>query len=135
MVSGYLFEGHLTTEPEPPPPAWLVAQNVLTNLVSSQGAEDNTTENNGVPDYLQQMMSNIEGFDGVEDISEVIEASLRVCIELFYLIPWYDELKIMDAEFVIPIYHVDLGNRRRAAETTSSFKRSGGKSTNNQRDR
>lgn len=98
MVLGYLFEGHLTVEPEPPPPAWLVAQNVLSLAISEgmiaggrshgQGTEDNsTTEGNGVPHYLQQMINNVEGFDGLEDISEVIEASLRVCFELFYPVP------------------------------------------------
>ncbi|KAG6467334.1 hypothetical protein ZIOFF_074838 [Zingiber officinale] len=67
--SRYLFEGHLTVEPEPAPPAWLVAQNLLTTLAvaqdwasvsesSSQGQEENanTTESSRaiqLPDSIE----------------------------------------------------------------------------------
>ncbi|CAA6658707.1 unnamed protein product [Spirodela intermedia] len=69
--SGYLFEGHLTVGPEPPPPAWLVAQNVLTTLAASQdwnavaessrGQRDdnsNTADGSGVPEFVQQLINN-----------------------------------------------------------------------------
>ncbi|KMS94960.1 hypothetical protein BVRB_013740 [Beta vulgaris subsp. vulgaris] len=42
---GYLFEGHLTVDQEPPQPNWLVQQNLLTALASQ--SQDNSDENMG----------------------------------------------------------------------------------------
>ncbi|CAA7394991.1 unnamed protein product [Spirodela intermedia] len=87
--SGYLFEGHLTVGPEPPPPAWLVAQNVLTTLAASQdwnavaessrGQRDdnsNTADGSGVPEFVQQLINNVPEFN-FENLETVIEASLQ----------------------------------------------------------
>lgn len=37
--SGYLFEGHLTVDPEPPQPAWLAQSNLLTTFATLAEAE------------------------------------------------------------------------------------------------
>lgn len=87
----YLFEGHLTVDQEPPPPNWLVAQNVLTALAASQdwnnGAEssngqatnDSPSEINGsqIPDNLQEFVTSVLGLANLDDIDSVIEASLQ----------------------------------------------------------
>ncbi|XP_020576193.1 E3 ubiquitin-protein ligase AIP2-like [Phalaenopsis equestris] len=90
--SRYLFEGHLTVEPEPAPPAWLVAQNLLTTLAvaqdwtataeSSQVQEENnnTTESStvaGLPATVRELMSNLQEINGFLDLENVIEASLQ----------------------------------------------------------
>ncbi|XP_074577992.1 E3 ubiquitin-protein ligase AIP2 isoform X2 [Curcuma longa] len=91
--SRYLFEGHLTVEPEPAPPAWLVAQNLLTTLAvaqdwasvsgtSSQGQEENanTTESSRLtqlPDSVRELMNNMQEIGGFLDLDNAIEASLR----------------------------------------------------------
>uniref|UniRef100_A0A1D1YCJ5 RING-type E3 ubiquitin transferase n=1 Tax=Anthurium amnicola TaxID=1678845 RepID=A0A1D1YCJ5_9ARAE len=85
----YLFEGHLTVEPEPPPPAWLVAQNVLTTLAASQdwnavaessrgqGVNNNSTnEGSRVPEFVQQLINNVPEFN-FQELESVIEASLQ----------------------------------------------------------
>lgn len=97
--SRYLFEGHLTVEPEPAPPAWLVAQNLLTSLAvaqdwasvsesSSQGQEENanTTESSRVtqlPDSVRELINNMQEIGGFLDLDNAIEASLRVRKYLF----------------------------------------------------
>ncbi|GAB2217638.1 hypothetical protein Droror1_Dr00000841 [Drosera rotundifolia] len=42
---GYLFEGHLTVDPEPPQPAWLVHQNLAASLAAT--AESSQQGSNG----------------------------------------------------------------------------------------
>ncbi|KAH0452637.1 hypothetical protein IEQ34_019936 [Dendrobium chrysotoxum] len=90
--SRYLFEGHLTIDPEPAPPAWLVAQNLLTTLAvaqdwtataeSSQVQEENSnsTEISTVPELpetVRELMSNLQEINGFLDLENVIEASLQ----------------------------------------------------------
>ncbi|PKA61172.1 E3 ubiquitin-protein ligase AIP2 [Apostasia shenzhenica] len=90
--SRYLFEGHLTVEPEPAPPAWLVAQNLLTTLAVAQdwttNAEssqvrdgtDNRIENirvADVPETVRELMNNLQEINGFLDLDNVIEASLQ----------------------------------------------------------
>ncbi|XP_078429533.1 RING/U-box superfamily protein [Wolffia australiana] len=85
----YLFEGHLTVGPEPPQPAWLVAQNVLTTLAASQDwnavaetsrsqrdGNDNGEDRSGVPEFVQQLIDNVPQFN-FENLERVIEASLQ----------------------------------------------------------
>lgn len=63
---GYLFEGHLTVDPEPPQPQWLVQSNLLTTAAtlfaaeSSQGlaAEGTTPEN--AANMLQDLLNRLE---------------------------------------------------------------------------
>ncbi|BAF25165.1 E3 ubiquitin-protein ligase AIP2 [Oryza sativa Japonica Group] len=44
----FLFEGHLTVGPEPPPPAWLVAQNLARELsILAEPSGDQGANNNG----------------------------------------------------------------------------------------
>lgn len=90
--SRYLFEGHLTVGPEPAPPAWLVAQNLLTTLAvaqdwtaaaeTSQGqeVENNATGTRTVsdlPETVRDLMSNLQEINGFLDLDNVIEASLQ----------------------------------------------------------
>ncbi|RWR95850.1 E3 ubiquitin-protein ligase AIP2 [Cinnamomum micranthum f. kanehirae] len=89
---GYLFEGHLTVEPEPPPPSWLVAQNLLTALEAAQeqntvaessqgrGEHSNTSESStgvNAPDILQQLINSMQDINDLQDLDSVIEASLQ----------------------------------------------------------
>ncbi|XP_062158878.1 E3 ubiquitin-protein ligase AIP2 [Alnus glutinosa] len=63
---GYLFEGHLTVDPEPPQPQWLVHSNLLTTAAtlfaaeSSQGpAESNNTTENAAS-LLQDLITSLD---------------------------------------------------------------------------
>ena len=91
QISGYLFEGHLTVGQEPPPPAWLVAQNLLTTLNTVQDLnalaessrsqrEDgaNVAGGSRVPDIVQQLIDNVPQFN-FENLEDAIEASMQVC--------------------------------------------------------
>ncbi|KAG0497679.1 hypothetical protein HPP92_002370 [Vanilla planifolia] len=89
--SRYLFEGHLTVGPEPAPPAWLVAQNLLTTLdvaqdwtasaESSQAPEGNNARENisavDIPETIRELMNNLREINGFLDLDNVIEASLQ----------------------------------------------------------
>ncbi|KAG2664216.1 hypothetical protein I3843_16G068200 [Carya illinoinensis] len=62
---GYLFEGHLTVDPEPPQPQWLVQSNLLTTAAtlfaaeSSQGLEENNTSTENAASLLQELMGRL----------------------------------------------------------------------------
>ncbi|KAG9457603.1 hypothetical protein H6P81_002111 [Aristolochia fimbriata] len=89
--SRFLFEGHLTVGPEPPPPAWLVAQNLLTTLATTQGqisaaessrtqGETNRTGNVGEgasSAMLEELINTMQEISGMQDLDSVIEASLQ----------------------------------------------------------
>ena len=49
MNLGYLFEGHLTVDPEPPQPQWLVQSNLLNAAASLMAAESSSTAPSRVP--------------------------------------------------------------------------------------
>ncbi|KAL7593140.1 hypothetical protein Lser_V15G33583 [Lactuca serriola] len=65
---GYLFEGHLTVDQEPPQPQWLVQSNLMTALAATMSQAE-TSENNtsdgptnlprDLMDRLQELMPNI----------------------------------------------------------------------------
>ena len=96
--SRYLFEGHLTVQPEPVPPAWLVAQNMLTTLAvaqdwasvpePSEGQEENsnateTSRRAEVPEYVRELINNMQVMGDFLDLDNVIEASLQVPFSIF----------------------------------------------------
>lgn len=64
--SGYLFEGHLTVDPEPPQPDWLVQENLLTATATllhgeSSGGEagtGNTLE--GAANLIEELVSRLD---------------------------------------------------------------------------
>lgn len=78
-------------EPEPPPPSWLVAQNLLRNLAvaedwtsipESSQSQDNNSGTEGamadqIPQAIQELLSNVTD---VLDLENVIEASLQVLL-------------------------------------------------------
>lgn len=62
---GYLFEGHLTVDPEPPQPQWLVQSNILNSMATLQEFESsgrpvdhNTIET--ASSLLGELMSNLD---------------------------------------------------------------------------
>lgn len=92
--SRFLFEGQLTVGPEPPPPRWLAAQNLLTALsVGSQASsttaessenlvhENNASEINAEGsngNILEQLENNLQGIVNLEnDLNSAIEAALQ----------------------------------------------------------
>ncbi|XP_058108719.1 E3 ubiquitin-protein ligase AIP2 [Magnolia sinica] len=87
--SRFLFEGHLTVGPEPPPPAWLVAQNFLTTFAATQerdiasessqdqGENSSTSESTRGIHALEELMNTMQEINGLQDIESVIEASLQ----------------------------------------------------------
>ncbi|XP_068666401.1 E3 ubiquitin-protein ligase AIP2-like [Aristolochia californica] len=87
----FLFEGHLTVGLEPRPPGWLVAQNLLTTLATTQeqvsAAESSQShgESNRTNDFgpdatsamLEELVKTMQEISGLQDIHSVIEASLQ----------------------------------------------------------
>ncbi|KAL9673926.1 hypothetical protein QQ045_030189 [Rhodiola kirilowii] len=70
---GYLFEGHLTVDREPPRPMWMMESNLLTAAMALQQAESSQTpaENSvpAVPDELvQELMARLD-----EVIPEILD--------------------------------------------------------------
>ncbi|EOY30101.1 RING/U-box superfamily protein [Theobroma cacao] len=63
---GYLFEGHLTVDPEPPQPQWLVQSNLMNAFASAATAESsrglagnvNTVEN--AANVLQELINHLD---------------------------------------------------------------------------
>eukprot|EP00262_Sarcandra_glabra_P007854 TRINITY_DN20908_c0_g1_i1.p1 TRINITY_DN20908_c0_g1~~TRINITY_DN20908_c0_g1_i1.p1 ORF type:complete len:359 (+),score=61.22 TRINITY_DN20908_c0_g1_i1:98-1078(+) len=86
--SRFLFEGHLTVGPEPPAPAWLVADRALTALAATralnaiaeppvQGQNNNTSEHaTEVAVFLEELLNGM-GESGFEHLSSAIEASMQ----------------------------------------------------------
>ncbi|XP_078156655.1 RING/U-box superfamily protein [Carex rostrata] len=72
----YLFEGHLTVQQEPPPPAWLVAQRTAMTLEASMGESSNSDESE---EFREQLMSQlIAAMNQVQesgDFESIIDAS------------------------------------------------------------
>ncbi|KAI3454019.1 hypothetical protein Pfo_010682 [Paulownia fortunei] len=76
---GYLFEGHLTVDPEPPQPDWLVRSNLLTAAAtlfqgeSSGGQMGSTNSVEGAANLIQEL------FDRLDDIvPEILESDSGV---------------------------------------------------------
>ncbi|KAK9266068.1 hypothetical protein L1049_021473 [Liquidambar formosana] len=77
---GYLFEGHLTVDPEPPQPAWLAQSNLLSAVdtlltaesssSSSQGQNDNTSES--AANLLQELMESLDNI-----VPEILDDNVR----------------------------------------------------------
>lgn len=79
-------------QPEPAPPAWLVAQNLLSTLAVAQdwasvsepaeGQEDNSNETETsrreIPESVRELLNNMQGMGDFLDLDNVIEASLQV---------------------------------------------------------
>ncbi|RDX68409.1 E3 ubiquitin-protein ligase AIP2 [Mucuna pruriens] len=63
---GYLFEGHLTVDPEPAQPQWLVQSNLLTTAAtlfaaeSSQTSAANDTTQEDAANMLQDLINRLE---------------------------------------------------------------------------
>lgn len=67
-TGGYLFEGHLTVDPEPPQPEWLVQSNLLTavaNLLPA-ASSDGQTENNNMSEEAANLLQGL--VDRLDDI-------------------------------------------------------------------
>lgn len=64
--SGYLFEGHLTVDTEPPQPQWLVQSNLLATAAtlfaaeSSRGSAANDTTPEDAANVLEDLMNRLE---------------------------------------------------------------------------
>lgn len=92
---GYLFEGHLTVDPEPPQPDWLVQSNLLTAAAAllhgeSSGEQTGSTSSeegaanllhelaNSLDDILPEIISRDSGVPRVPPASKEVVASLPV---------------------------------------------------------
>ncbi|GFP81471.1 E3 ubiquitin-protein ligase aip2, partial [Phtheirospermum japonicum] len=71
---GYLFEGHLTVDPEPPQPSWLVQSNLLTAAAtlyqgeSSEEQNGNTDSGGGSVNLLRDLIDRLD-----EIVPEIID--------------------------------------------------------------
>ncbi|XP_061368090.1 E3 ubiquitin-protein ligase AIP2 [Gastrolobium bilobum] len=74
---GYLFEGHLTVDQEPPQPQWLVESNLLSTAAtlfaaeSSQGSAANDTTPENAANVLQELINRLEEVVPLMDIDPV----------------------------------------------------------------
>ncbi|KAL6965675.1 D-lactate dehydrogenase [Sarracenia purpurea var. burkii] len=71
---GFLFDGHLTVDPEPPQPQWLVQSNFLTTVATLLAAESSQgpTENNSTPESSANLIQElISSFDNT--LPEILE--------------------------------------------------------------
>lgn len=64
-VGGYLFEGHLTVDREPPRPLWMMESNLLTAAMALQEAESSETlTDNNLPavsnELVQELMARFD---------------------------------------------------------------------------
>ncbi|XVF88989.1 hypothetical protein PTKIN_Ptkin19aG0095600 [Pterospermum kingtungense] len=63
---GYLFEGHLTVDPEPPQPQWLVQSNLMNAFASaataesSQGSSANVNTVENAASVLEQVINHLD---------------------------------------------------------------------------
>ncbi|XP_052209542.1 E3 ubiquitin-protein ligase AIP2 [Diospyros lotus] len=63
---GFLFEGHLTVDHEPPQPEWLIQSNLLSTVAtlltaeSSQGHSDNRNTSEGAANMIQELMDRLD---------------------------------------------------------------------------
>ncbi|KAK6116857.1 hypothetical protein DH2020_049387 [Rehmannia glutinosa] len=79
---GYLFEGHLTVDPEPPQPDWLVRSNLLTAAAtlfqaeSSDGQIGSTNSEGGAVNLMQELINRLD--DIVPEILETDSGVPRV---------------------------------------------------------
>ncbi|GJN33908.1 hypothetical protein PR202_gb22538 [Eleusine coracana subsp. coracana] len=79
--SRFLFEGHLTVGQEPPPPAWLVAQNLARELSILEPPADQDGNNNRTELRPEEMtpaiMNFLESLSGDTDLETALEESLQ----------------------------------------------------------
>lgn len=61
ITAGYLFEGHLTVDQEPPPPQWLVQSNLMSALAAtmSQAQTSQESTSDGSNNLPQELMDRI----------------------------------------------------------------------------
>ncbi|KAL4022172.1 hypothetical protein IC575_015897 [Cucumis melo] len=70
--TGYLFEGHLTVDPEPPQPQWLVQSNLIraaAAALSNAESSQSSAENNNVSETVAGILLGLNG-----DLENVINA-------------------------------------------------------------
>ncbi|XP_050218868.1 E3 ubiquitin-protein ligase AIP2 [Mercurialis annua] len=78
---GYLFEGHLTVDPEPPQPQWLVQTNLMNSMASilaagsSRDRVDDSNNNiaESASSMLEELLTNLD-----EIIPEILDDGSRV---------------------------------------------------------
>ncbi|KAM7276516.1 hypothetical protein ACFE04_018382 [Oxalis oulophora] len=82
---GYLFEGHLTVDPEPPQPNWLVQQNIMNavaTLLSDEASRPSTDPSDSITtaetavNMLQELVDNIDTM--IPELLEDVNATPRV---------------------------------------------------------
>ncbi|KAJ3677128.1 hypothetical protein LUZ60_002852 [Juncus effusus] len=77
----YLFEGHLTVQPEPPPPAWLVAQHAMLGIQNLRSdGEPSRSGNREFGDDQDEVMRTLEIIRGLNDdvdLQSVIDATFQ----------------------------------------------------------
>jgi E3 ubiquitin-protein ligase AIP2 len=82
---GYLFEGHLTVDPEPPQPQWLVQQNLMdavASLLTADASRPASSPTNSITtaetavNMLQELVDNIDTM--IPEILEDINAAPSV---------------------------------------------------------
>lgn len=74
--SGYLFEGHLTVDPEPEQPGWLVQSNLLTAAAtlfageSSEGHLASADASEGARNVLEELVARLDNI--IPEVSLVL---------------------------------------------------------------
>ncbi|EEF46175.1 zinc finger protein, putative [Ricinus communis] len=83
---GYLFEGHLTVDPEPPQPQWLVQSNLVNSMASLLAAESSRGRVDIVAEsassMLEELMTNLDDIMPQVLVPKVPPASKEVVAKL-----------------------------------------------------
>uniref|UniRef100_A0A5B7BAC9 RING-type E3 ubiquitin transferase n=1 Tax=Davidia involucrata TaxID=16924 RepID=A0A5B7BAC9_DAVIN len=60
---GFLFEGHLTVDPQPPQPEWLVQSNLLTTvatLFTAESSQENSNTSESAVNLIQELVDSLD---------------------------------------------------------------------------
>ncbi|KAK3003958.1 hypothetical protein RJ639_020229 [Escallonia herrerae] len=108
---GFLFEGHLTVDREPPQPDWLVQSNLLASVATlfpAESSRDLVENNNTSEDAANLLNELVERFDNIVPMNGTLTLALR---QSAGRCPVLDQSMAAILPVVLPIRFPDYGNQ------------------------